>query len=117
MYELNIEEPRLAVIRTDGEVTQEDYDKVVPRLEQLIRENGKIRVLLDVPQFEGATPSALWRDLKFDAKHLSDVERMAVVEDEGWEDAAAQLAEPLTSAQVKTFSAQEADQARNWVRG
>ena len=117
MYELNVEAPRLAVIRTDGEVTQEDYDRVVPRLEQLIDEHGKIRVLLDVTQFKGATPGALWRDLKFDAKHLRDVEKMAVVEDEGWEDAAAQLAEPLTGAEVKTFGPDQADKARNWVMG
>ena len=117
MYELNIEEPRLAVIRTDGEVSEEDYERVVPRLEQLIRENGKIRLLLDVTQFEDATPAALWEDLKFDTKHLNDFERIAVVGNEGWEDAAAELASPLTSADVKTFGPEQEDKARTWVRG
>ena len=117
MYELSIEAPKLAVIRTDGEVSEEDYERVVPRLEELIQEHGKVRLLLDVTQFEGATPGALWEDLKFDAQHLNDFEKVAVVGDESWEDAATELASPLTDAKVKTFGPEEEGQARTWARG
>ena len=117
MYELSIEAPKLAVIRTDCEVREEDYERVVPRLEELIQEYGKVRLLLDVTQFQGATPSALWEDLKFDAKHLDDFEKVAVVGDESWEDAAATLASPLTEAKVKTFGPDEEEKARTWARG
>lgn len=117
MYELSIEAPKLAVIRTDGEVSEEDYERVVPRLEELISEHGKIRLLLDVTQFKGATAGALWEDLKFDAEHLSDFEKVAVVGDESWEDAVAELASPLTDAKVKTFGPDEEDKARTWARG
>ncbi len=117
MYELSIEAPKLAVLRTDGEVSEEDYERVVPRLEELIGEHGKVRLLLDVTQFKDATPAALWEDLKFDAKHLNDFERIAVVGDESWEDAAADLASPLTSAKVKTFGPEEEGKARTWARG
>lgn len=116
MYELSIEAPKLAVIRTDGEVSEEDYERVVPRLEELIREHGKVRLLLDVTQFKDATPGALWEDLKFDAEHLNDFEKIAVVGDESWEDAAAELASPLTNAEVKTFGPKREDQARTWAR-
>ena len=117
MYELSIEAPKLAVIRTDGEVSEEDYERVVPRLEELIDEHGKIRLLLDVTRFQGATPGALWEDLKFDAEHLNDFEKVAVVGDESWEGAAAELASPLTGANVKTFGPEEEDKARTWARG
>ena len=99
-----------------GRLTKDDYENFVPEVERLIQEHGKVRVLFDMHGFHGWTPGALWEDLKFDARHFRDIERLAFVGERKWEAGMASFCKPFTSAAIKYFDRGQADEARQWVR-
>lgn len=72
-------------------------------------------MLVQLTEPQGWTPKALWEDLKFDVKHYSDVDRLAVVGDDASESWMANIAKPFTAADVRFFPKQELDRARGWV--
>ncbi|MEZ6087825.1 MAG: STAS/SEC14 domain-containing protein [Pirellulaceae bacterium] len=98
-----------------GKLTHEDYEAFVPVLEQRIKQVGKIRLLVVMPDFHGWSTAALWDDLKFDFKHYSDIERLALVGDARWESGMALFCKPFTSATVKYFEISELEVARQWI--
>jgi len=72
----------LAITLTD-KLTTEDYGHFIPEVERLIKEHGKIRMLVKMRDFHGWTPGALWQDVKFDLKHFRDIERLALLGEKG----------------------------------
>ena len=70
-----------AELHVDGKLRAEDYDAMIPKLEQAIAEQGKLRCLVALDDFAGFTPSALADELKFDVRHHDDFERCAIVGD------------------------------------
>jgi SpoIIAA-like len=102
-------------IHLTGTLTREDYQLFLPRVEALIRQHGKARLLVQMHDFHGWTAGALWDDIKFDARHFNHFERLAIVGEKRWEQAMATFCRPFTTAQVRYFDASEAEQARRWV--
>ncbi len=104
-------------IRVTGKLNREVYEVFAPRIEELIQEHGKVSVLFDMHDFHGWTAGALWEDLKFDLKHFSDIERLALVGESKWEKGMAAFCKPFTSAKIRYFDRPKLDEARTWVRG
>jgi hypothetical protein len=99
-----------------GKLTKEDYQQFVPRLEKDISENGKIRILFQMDNFHGWQAAALWEDIKFDMKHFSDIERLAMVGDKKWEKGMAVFCKPFTTAKIRFFTPDEIEQAKVWLQ-
>ena len=55
-------------LQLTGKVTKEDYEQFV-----------------EMRDFHGWTAGALWQDVKFDAKHFSDIERLTIVGETKWQ--------------------------------
>jgi hypothetical protein len=72
-------------LQLTGKVTKEDYEQFVPAVERLVKEHGRIRILVEMRDFHGWTAGALWQDVKFDAKHFSDIERLTIVGETKWQ--------------------------------
>jgi hypothetical protein len=102
-------------VRIRSKLTKDDYEQFAPRIERLIREKGKSRLLVEMDHFHGWTPGALWEDVKFDLKHFGDVERLALVGDSRWEQWMASFCKPFTTAQIRYFDKAETEQARRWL--
>jgi len=102
-------------IRLTGKLGKDDYETFVPEVERLIREHGKIRVLMVMEDFHGWGPGGLWEDVKFDLKHFRDIERLAMVGEKKWQEGMAAFCKPFTSAEIRYFGHDELDQARAWI--
>ena len=100
-----------------GKLAREDYGDLVPKFEQMVKEHGKVRVLFDLVDFHGWKASALWDEIKFDMKHFSDVERLALVGDKKWEEEMTVFCRPFTSAQIRYFDRTKAGEAYAWIEG
>ena len=103
-------------VHAAGKLEHNDYEAFVPKVEQMIEEHGRIRILLILDDFHGWEAGALWEDIKFDVKHFNDIERLAIVGDKKWEQGMAVFCKPFTTAKVKYFDKLEIDQAREWVQ-
>lgn len=106
---------KVLVIRLTGKLTREDYERLVPEVERLIKERGKLRMLVQMDEFHGWTAGALWEDIRFDLKHFQDVERLALVGGRAWERGMAVFRKPFTRATIRYFDEGQADQAKAWV--
>jgi len=102
-------------VTVSGKLTHEDYQRFVPAFERLVKEHGKIRVLFEMADFHGWQAGALWDDIKFDLKHFSDIERLAMVGDKKWEQGMAAFCRPFTTAKVQYFDSAALQQARAWL--
>lgn len=106
----------IVALRISGKLTKEDYEQFLPLLEQRIREHGKIRLLVELGDFEGWTASAAWEDIKFDFKHFTDIERIAIVGHGMWEHGLAVFSKPFTAAKVRFFDREDVEEARRWIQ-
>ena len=100
---------KIVEINLSGKLTKEDYQQFVPQIEQQIREHGKIRVLFQMSDFHGWKAGALWEDIKFDVKHFSDIERLAMIGDKAWEKGMSVFCKPFTTAKIRFFHPEELD--------
>ena len=63
--------------------------------------------------FHGWTAAAR-DDVKFDLKHFSDIERLALVGDKRWEQGMSVLCRPFTKASIRFFPSGAIQEARTW---
>jgi len=76
----------VVTIQMSGKLEREDYEKLVPLIEQRLQDHDKVRLLCEMTDFDGFTAGAAWEDIKFDVRHFNDVERVAVVGDTKWQE-------------------------------
>jgi hypothetical protein len=104
-------------VHASGKLVKQDYLILGPEAERLIHEFGKIRVLFNMDEFHGWKTSAVWEDLKFSAKHFTDIERIAMVGEKKWQKAMSDFCKPFTAAKIQYFEHSELDEARAWLAG
>jgi len=102
-------------IHVSGMVVKADYENFVPEFEQLVAAHGKWRVLFDVTELSGWDAGALWEEIKFDVKHLSDFERIAVIGDQKWAEVMTSLCRPFAHAELRYFDEDHIEEARKWL--
>lgn len=106
---------RVLEVAVSGTLSHRDYALFVPAFERLVAQHGKIRVLFEMTNFHGWDAAALWDDIKFDLKHFSDIERLALVGDRRWEQWMAGFCRPFTTATIQYFDASRIGDARTWL--
>jgi hypothetical protein len=108
-------EGKVVAVTLSGKLTREDYQAFVPEIERLIKERGKLRMLATLKDFHGWTLAGVWEDMKFDFRHFSDVERVALIGDKRWEAGMAAFCKPFTTAKVCYFDLADAAKASEWI--
>ena len=106
---------KAVVVKASQKLTKEDYEYFVPKIEALIKERGKIRVLFSMDDFHGWKMGALWEDVKFALKNFNGIERLALVGGKKWEEWMAKFCRPFTTARIRYFDRSEAEEATKWI--
>jgi hypothetical protein len=106
---------KLTHIRVAGKLTKEDYEKLAPVINQQIKAYGKLRILFEMHDFHGWTAGALWEDIKFDFQHWKDIERLAIVGENKWEQSMALFCKPFTLAKIQYFDHHALYEAEAWL--
>lgn len=99
------------------ELTNEDYDALIPALEKLLAAHPKVSWYFEMPDFEGWEPKALWRDVKMDVSHAREFDKIAMVGTKSWEKWLTELMKPFTPAEVKYFELADKEAALQWIKG
>lgn len=105
-------------IRVTGKITDQDYrGTLIPSLEALFKEHGKVRLLCFLDEnFMGFETGAKRDDAKFFLPHRDDFERMAIVGAPTWIELSLKLLAPLMQGDVKAFSGAQLAEAWEWLR-
>jgi hypothetical protein len=106
---------RVLEVNLHGKLSRRDFDKIVPETERLIRKFKKIRILVTLHDFEGWDVGAMWDEIKWEAKHFNDVDRIAIVGDCRWHKRMVGLCNAFTTGDVRYFPLDELDAAYQWV--
>jgi hypothetical protein len=105
-------------IKVSGKLTTQDYEEgMIPALTDLIKTQGKIRLLcLIAEDFAGWEAGAMWDDAKFFFPHKDDFEKMAIVGAPKWIDWMMKVFAVIMQGEAKTFPADQLPAAWEWIK-
>ena len=102
-----------------GKVSAEDYDVLLPVLDQAIQEHGRINLLAVMGDLEGWDGlDAAKADFDLGRQQYRQVDRAAFVGEKKWQEWMVKIMDPFTRrTEEKYFPLDELDQAWAWVEG
>lgn len=106
---------RILDVTLIGTLVKEDYGTLLATFQRDVALHGKLRVLLDMTRFHGWDAGGLWEEVKFDLKHLNEMDRLAVIGEKRWQQAIAGFAKAMMPAATRYFDVSETAQARAWI--
>ncbi|MGP1347574.1 MAG: STAS/SEC14 domain-containing protein [Phycisphaerales bacterium] len=118
MIDITKSEGNLMELKASGKIRHSDYERVLPQMESMIEQHGKIRCLIETKDIESIEPKAIMDDLKFDVRHATDFDRVALVTDKDWHQWVTKAwGAFMPTAKVACFAPSERAEAEAWVRG
>src|SRR3954471_11523930 len=102
-------------VSVSGKLIARDYEYLIPQVEKMVAECGKIRILLHMVEFHGWTLAAAWQDAKFALRHFSAISKIAMVGDKDWENGMSKFCKPFTRAEIRFFDRSEREEALRWL--
>lgn len=107
---------KLLVIHASSELTKEDCQHFVPEFDRVVEDHGKMRVLFEIHDFHGWKPRSVWEDTKFDVRHFSDIERIALVGDKRWQRCMSKFCSSFTGPEIPCFDRLAEPAAETWLK-
>jgi hypothetical protein len=105
--------------KISGKLTGEDYENLLPKLDQAIEAHGKINLLVLMEDFSGKFEiDAAKADFHFGTHQYRQVEKAAFVGDKRWMEWMIKIMDPFTRrVEEKFFQTGQIDEAWTWVKG
>ena len=75
---------KMLTIHVNGKLEKKDYEYLVHKFRQLVREYGYLRILFDMTDFQGWKFSAMWEDMRCGINHFIYIERSGMVGGKKW---------------------------------
>ena len=118
MFEILPESTETCIgFKVSGKVTAEDYDQLIPRLDEAIEAHGTIHLLVVLGDFEGWDGlDTAKTDYEFGTHQYRMVERCAFVSDKNWHKWMVKFMDPFTRrTEEKFFEPEQLSEAWEWV--
>ncbi|QDX41432.1 STAS/SEC14 domain-containing protein [Salarchaeum sp. JOR-1] len=97
------------------ELGEDDLAAILEDFEETIREEGSVRVLVEMPSVPTPQLDALDEDVGFWLEHGDDIEKYAVVGDSTLVEWATAAGDRVSSIDIRHFDAGDIDDAWAWV--
>ena len=104
------------MVRFSNKITKQDYDYLLPMLEDKIQRHGKLNLYCEFDALEGIEWNAIVRDGKFFLDHQSGFNKIAVVGDSKWMDQMMRLGNYYYNGDLKYFDKSQGNTAIRWLR-
>ncbi|MCF6766626.1 STAS/SEC14 domain-containing protein [Thiotrichales bacterium 19S3-7] len=103
-------------INVSGKLTHQDYIQfLIPTLEDAISKYGKLRLILEVSNFNGWELQAAWDDFVTGIKHRKDFKKVAIVGEAKWQELLTKLFSIFISAEMRFFANDDFQAATKWI--
>jgi 6-phosphofructokinase len=119
MFEILPESTETCIgFRVSGELTAEDYDSLLPKLDEAIAAHGKINLLMVMGDFEGWSDlDAAKADFKLGTHQYRQVEKAAYIGSKKWQKWIVKILDPFTRRTDECFfDLEQLDEAWSWVK-
>jgi len=111
------EEGNIIGFRINGRIEDEEFDEAVAKMEEMLKPYDKLRVYAEIEKIGGMSVNTFMKDMHFKLKHWRDFEKEAVVSDKGWLESWVGIADKLfPGIEIKHFSTDEKEKAKEWIR-
>ncbi len=114
MVQINSKE-NIIYITVENKLTNHDFDKIVPIVNQKIMAHGMIRLYYEMKNYKGWTFQAFWRDLYMDLKYRNKVDKIAMVGEKSWEKWLSDAIKPFSGAEVRFYGFPQKEEALAWI--
>ena len=104
--------------KVSGKVTAEDYDVLLPKLDEAIGAHGKINLLMVLGEFDGWDDlDAAKADYKLGTHQYHQVEKAAYVGDKKWQGWMVKILGPFTRhTKERFFEVDQLEDAWSWIK-
>ncbi len=103
-------------ITPPAKLKADDFAAIAPQIDELIRQQGQIRLLIDARDLHGwENAEALEKHILFVKNHQSKVRRIAVLAGHDWQHWIAAIVNVFVHPEIKAFGNTEEDAARQWL--
>ena len=110
-------EDGILTLTVSGTLTQSELAEVQQAAADIIRAQGKVRLLVLAGDFAGWERDGEWDDFSFQEAFDPYIEKMAIVGDTRWEDLTLIfVAKDLRSFPIEYFAAGDVDKAQAWLK-
>lgn len=109
----------IAILEPDGPLSESDFESATRIIDPYIEENGQLNgLIIHTESFPGwESFGALCSHLKFVKEHHKKISRVALSTDSAIGNFGEIIASHFVNAEIKLFSFQELEQAKDWVAG
>lgn len=97
------------------EITEEEFEKLLREIEEVIIDGGDVRLLVYVPEFPSFDLDLLDEDIGFWLVHGDDIDCYTIVGDNTLMEWAVVFEDLLTSIEFQHFDADDLDEAWTWL--
>lgn len=116
--EIMVNKGSLLVVKIAGKLAKSELEASQKVAVDLIKREGRARLLILAQTFDGWEDGVDWGELSFMIKYDSQIERIAIVSEKKWEDELlAFTGKGIRSGQVRCFPSNHVSPARTWVLG
>lgn len=105
----------VAVIRMSGFISDDDFQKIPPEVRRFYPERLPTRALVDWQELQGWDEHGAEAAFAFRMMHAYDFERIAVIGTPGRESEAQELASLLKRGELRFFTPDQREAARDWL--
>ena len=105
----------LAYSVEQGEIPEEDLAPIWARFDAAAERGNKIRIYAEMHAMPGVSGGMIIEKLKHLKNIMTTIERMALVGDAGWMEIYAKLVDPITRADIRHFTLDQSEAAKNWI--
>ena len=111
-------DPKLIAYQIDGSLTKQDAAAVTQVLTEAFEKHGKVDLFVRMKAFSGFDPAILVQRSLISMKlaALEHIRRYAVVGAKDWMENVIGVFQPMTSVDIRTFDADQEDEAWAWLR-
>jgi len=111
---LDLPDSNIAGIGLSDTLTEDDFDTIVPHLKDLFEDHLTTRVLFVLDDVDAWEPDEKWSDWAFDVRHAQEVDKIAVVGDDPWDQWIEKMEFLFPGAQIRVGD--DKDEALEWIR-
>jgi uncharacterized protein YbaA (DUF1428 family) len=99
-----------------AQLRSDDFTELATEANALIKQHGKIRLLIDATQFDGwENLHAFEKHLGFVKSHQKNVERIAVIAKHNWQHWIAGVIKSFVHPDISVYDKENADAALQWI--
>jgi hypothetical protein len=116
MIEIETIAPGVLKVVAPEKLTANDFAELAPKVDSIIKQGGKVRLLIDASSLEGWEDiAALEKHAAFVKAHQQKVERIAVIARHEWQHWLVGAVKVFLHPQIRVFESAEVKDALRWI--